>query len=284
MTSEPDSGLQRRYRRLIASYPVEFREQHGEELLVVMLDCARDGQRFPRPRDAANLVAHGFRARVRDRRRRTSGGTRDRTVSYGDSLSAASVHGLGFAPVGSWVVPSRLKWVAALIAVAAIVVPIVVAIPYVFFDHALAGYTGSGSAVGAVGQTSYYGVPVRPAGNTATSTTLNLRSVTPRIAVNTAHATVTVLVCTGFADRVGAFVYGGTTQDAAHDCTRLADFHSGTMRIGTSTDTQITTGVVLAVTPHGSGLVRIEGANVTYRQGIRYGDQRVGMDWSLRVP
>lgn len=273
----PDSTLQRRYRRLLASYPQKFRDQHGEELLGVLLDWAPDGQRYPRAREAADLLAHGLLARLRSRQLDTDAApAQDRPVSWGDALAAASVHGLGPAPVGSWTIPRWLKWVPVLIGVVAIVI----AIPYVFFDHALAGYGGSGSAIGAVGQTTYHGLPIRPASG-ATDTTVNLRTVTPRITVNTAHATVTLLVCTGNA----ALIYGGTWHgDPVPYCARRSTWHPGTIRLGTPEDAVNTTGVLVTVTPHRSGIVRIEGANVTYRQGFRYGHQHVGMDWTLRVP
>jgi hypothetical protein len=271
----PDGTLQRRYRRLLASYPRPFREEHGEELLAVLLDCAGDRQRYPRVRETADLITHGLLARLRSRQRDHSP-VQEREVPWGDALASASVHGLGPAPGGSWIIPRWLKWVPVLIGVVAIVV----SVPYVFFDHALAGYGGSGSATGTVGQTTYHGLPVRPAGG-APETTVNLRSVTPRIAVNTARATVTLVVCRGNA----ALVYGGTWHgDPAPYCARRSALHPGTIRLGTPDGAVNTTGVLVAVTPHRSGIVRIEGANVTYRQGIRYGHQHVGMEWTLRVP
>jgi hypothetical protein len=277
-------GLERRYRRLLASYPLQFRARHGDELVAVMLNGARDGQRYPKPREAADLIVHGLLTRVRSRRPEDAAPAPERKVSWGDALAASSVHGLGPAPIGSWTLPRWLKWLAvllAVLAVPAIVVSLVVGAPHLLFEHALAGYGGSGSATGAVGQTTYHGLPVRPTGSRPQITTLEVSSLTPRITVNTAHATVSVLVCTG--RYAGALAYGGVSQDAARDCPRLSAFRPGTIRIGTSIG-MATTGVLVAVTPHQAGTVRIEGADVTYRQGFWHRHQHVGMDWTLHVP
>jgi hypothetical protein len=42
--------LERRYRRLLRCYPPAFRRAHAEEMLAVLLDGARDGQRGPTAR------------------------------------------------------------------------------------------------------------------------------------------------------------------------------------------------------------------------------------------
>ena len=39
--------LERRYRRLLAWYPPAFRQDHGEELLAVLMACVSDGQHRP---------------------------------------------------------------------------------------------------------------------------------------------------------------------------------------------------------------------------------------------
>jgi hypothetical protein len=49
-------SLERNYRWLLACYPARHRQAHGEEMLGVLLSAARDGQRRPSPREAANLV------------------------------------------------------------------------------------------------------------------------------------------------------------------------------------------------------------------------------------
>jgi hypothetical protein len=59
------TGLERRYRRLLASYPRAFRREHQDEMLAVLLTGARDGQRRPGVADVANLVRSGLGMRLR---------------------------------------------------------------------------------------------------------------------------------------------------------------------------------------------------------------------------
>ena len=42
-----ERALQRRYRRLLAAYPRDFRERNGEELLSVLLESADGGNGSP---------------------------------------------------------------------------------------------------------------------------------------------------------------------------------------------------------------------------------------------
>ena len=57
--------LERRYRRLLRCYPAAHREFHREEMLGVLLDTARPGQRTPGLRETVNLAACGLAIRVR---------------------------------------------------------------------------------------------------------------------------------------------------------------------------------------------------------------------------
>lgn len=63
--------LERRYRRLLACYPAAFRREHEDEMLVVLLACARDGRRHPGIADAADLLWHALRLRVAPATRRS---------------------------------------------------------------------------------------------------------------------------------------------------------------------------------------------------------------------
>jgi hypothetical protein len=59
------SGLERRYRRLLAFwYPWEHRRQYEAEMLAVVMAGTRPGQRWPSARDTANLIGHGLSARL----------------------------------------------------------------------------------------------------------------------------------------------------------------------------------------------------------------------------
>ena len=55
-----DAGLERGYRRLLACYPRRFRDEHGEELLGVLLASAQDGQHRPGLLESADLVRNGL--------------------------------------------------------------------------------------------------------------------------------------------------------------------------------------------------------------------------------
>jgi hypothetical protein len=63
--TDHQSQLERRYRRLLALYPRAFRQEHGDEMLVVLLACARDGRRGSALADTANLLGNAVWMRVR---------------------------------------------------------------------------------------------------------------------------------------------------------------------------------------------------------------------------
>ncbi|MGH2861916.1 MAG: hypothetical protein ACRDLT_10495 [Solirubrobacteraceae bacterium] len=65
------SQLERRYRRLLACFPAAFRSEHEDEMLVLLLACARDGRRCPGLADTADLVWHALRLRVAPMTRRS---------------------------------------------------------------------------------------------------------------------------------------------------------------------------------------------------------------------
>ncbi len=57
--------LERRYRRLLACYPREFRRENEEEIFGVLLATAADGQRRVGLAEAADLARGALRARLR---------------------------------------------------------------------------------------------------------------------------------------------------------------------------------------------------------------------------
>jgi len=61
----PVTALERRYRRLLRWYPPSHRAAHQEEMLGVLLDAARPGQRRPSVAQTVNLVACGLAIRAR---------------------------------------------------------------------------------------------------------------------------------------------------------------------------------------------------------------------------
>jgi hypothetical protein len=60
--------LERRYRRLLACYPPEFRRENEEEILGVLLSAGVDGQRRVGIGEAADLLRGAFRAWLRQPR------------------------------------------------------------------------------------------------------------------------------------------------------------------------------------------------------------------------
>ncbi|RKR87922.1 hypothetical protein BDK92_2225 [Micromonospora pisi] len=57
--------LEQTYRRLLACYPWEHRQQYEEEMLGVLLDDAGPQQRHPRARDVLDLLSGALRTRTR---------------------------------------------------------------------------------------------------------------------------------------------------------------------------------------------------------------------------
>jgi hypothetical protein len=57
--------LERRYRRLLVTYPAEYRQDHESEILGTLLEAAAPGQQRPSPREAAALLLGGLRTRAR---------------------------------------------------------------------------------------------------------------------------------------------------------------------------------------------------------------------------
>jgi hypothetical protein len=63
-TPEPHAILERRYRRLLVSYPRFFRCDSEDEILAVLMACARPGQRWPGPAECADLIGSAVRMRL----------------------------------------------------------------------------------------------------------------------------------------------------------------------------------------------------------------------------
>ena len=59
------AGLEQGYRRLLAWYPRAFRRDQADEILGVLMAGAGEGQRRPRPAEAADLLWSGLKMRLR---------------------------------------------------------------------------------------------------------------------------------------------------------------------------------------------------------------------------
>jgi hypothetical protein len=63
--ADASAALERRYRRLLAWYPADYRRTYGEEMLGVLLAAAPPDRARPGFAEAANLAWSGSRARIR---------------------------------------------------------------------------------------------------------------------------------------------------------------------------------------------------------------------------
>ena len=59
------TDLERRYRRLLRLYPPRFRREHEQEMLPVLMDGARPGQRRPGLADSSDLLKGATWTRLR---------------------------------------------------------------------------------------------------------------------------------------------------------------------------------------------------------------------------
>lgn len=133
------------------------------------------------------------------------------------------------------------------------------------------GWRGAHVSLGASpGQTVYFGMGLEGRNGSEASRRVELRSVTPIVSENTSAAGVAVLMCT---DAGGSATLGSTARDPRPYCATLTAFTPGTVTLGPRA-----TGLLLAVTPHLPGVVRIEGVRISYRTGLRSGTQRVGVE------
>lgn len=62
--THPADALERRYRRLLRTYPAAWRRDREEELIGVLMTAARPGRTRPSAAEALNLLTHGLLARL----------------------------------------------------------------------------------------------------------------------------------------------------------------------------------------------------------------------------
>ena len=125
-------------------------------------------------------------------------------------------------------------------------------------DHELVPYAGTLHARATAGETQEIDARVVAADHD----TIRLVELRPRIEVDSAAAEVTLKLCT-----TGA---GCTAVTAAHG-PRLRLSGTGASR------------VVVSVTPHRAGVVRIDGVDVTYIDAGRRGTEHAGSDLLVTV-
>jgi DNA-binding transcriptional regulator of glucitol operon len=111
---------------------------------------------------------------------------------------------------------------------------------------------------------------------TRDNATVDLRSITPRVAVNTAHAAIQVLEC----QRNGNIVTFGAVPRVDY-CNHLKSFAPGNHQFSANGDK---TAIILAITARQTGRIVINGVDVRYHSGVRQGHQNTGsrMDFHAR--
>jgi hypothetical protein len=123
-----------------------------------------------------------------------------------------------------------------------------------------------------LGYTAYATQLIGPDDNFLHDTTLDLVDVRPVIVENSARATVRVLLCVPSDQGEGL----GSRSDT---CRAEEPFHAGRVNLD-----QIHYILVLAITPTRPGSLDIAGLQVTYRDGIRHGEQHTGNEIRSIVP
>lgn len=173
---------------------------------------------------------------------------------------------------------SRRRWLGALVLV--IVLGLVLGVRWLTNAQELGPYgVGYQTATNAVGQTVYadsgiYGEAQQDANG---DIALVLDAVTPRVTKNTAGARVEVVVCVR---KATASPIGMVRSGLDQHCTRVDRLR---------TPAHLTVGygsaqLLLQVTPTRPGEVRIEGFDVRYRDGIRFGSQHTGLATIVSTP
>ena len=125
-------------------------------------------------------------------------------------------------------------------------------------DHELVPYAGTVHARASAGETREIDARVVAADHD----TIRLVELRPRIAADTAAAEVTIKVCT-----TGA------------GCTAVTAAHGPGLRLSGTGASR----VVVSVTPHRAGVVRIDGVDVTYLDAGRRGTEHAGSDLLVTV-
>lgn len=125
----------------------------------------------------------------------------------------------------------------------------------------------------AAGDVVYADAIVFPLGSPDDFVDVSITSIKPRVVDTSAGATVDILVCTqSEAGRI-AIVTGSIDKY----CASAVPWRPGTIRLGQMSSTYL----MYAITSSQPGAVRIDGADVSFRKGIRWGGQWVGGNISI---
>jgi hypothetical protein len=168
---------------------------------------------------------------------------------------------------------SRYRWwLVAATVVAVVAVGATMFVRWLYGASAIESGFNTGTLHVTVGQ-PYYTPPTLFSASDHGTTTVDVRSIEPRVINNSANASIKVLTC----KRNGTIAeMGGPDLNAYAWC---HPFTPGKMTIGQGNAGQMT--VVLAVTAHRLGSLEITGTHVSYRQGIRHGSVNAGPDTQM---
>ena len=160
----------------------------------------------------------------------------------------------------------------------AVIVVVLVTMTVVIWSHSAKAFERGGDLQGmtVAGNTPrFISVEAFSGGGTAPLHSLHLNSVRPIIAENSANADIQVLLCRPINDFGGAWL----AADMPRFCSSMENFRpvSGTFY------PKGTWLLVAKITPHQPGVVQIAQFNVTFREGLRTGKQRVGTEFTLTV-
>ena len=141
-----------------------------------------------------------------------------------------------------------------------------------------ADYLYSANGVGmsgplVVGGIMYVNSDIQPRTGSSGHRLIDLHTVEPRLSTNTAHATVTVLLC-----RVASPDLGVGMEPDTKPCATVQAFHPGTVDLGFPA-----TELIYKITATRAGTLRISGADVSYSGADRSGTQHAGNGILVKV-
>lgn len=149
------------------------------------------------------------------------------------------------------------------------------------WDHGLALFSSGGNEAGGpipVGRTVYAlvinGNPLVGA-LARQEFTVDVTSVRPHVNLDTAGAAIRVLTC----DENGRTIVAGAARSMPY-CRKTAAFAPGPLRFSSDLHSSA---LVLAITAHHRGKVRIAGVDIAYHAGSRSGDQNTGLRLDFRA-
>ena len=177
--------------------------------------------------------------------------------------------------------PPRVRGRTVALAIAAVVVLVGGGWSFVHWRDGLRLYPSAGDEVSAdqaaVGRTFYAPEVWSPAGGPRS---LELTAATPAVRINTAHAEVRTLSCTV---KAGLTTFFGADWSLRQWCATVRPFAPGRYRLSGTSVTGGAVVLVVAITPHAPGHVHVAGVRLQYEQGMRRGDQLVGIEVDNRT-